>query len=344
MAGTTTLKYKKISDFFLAEIRRGKYEPGSKLPSERKLAEQYNLAHMTVNKALNGLAAAGYIERRQGDGTYVMENTPPKTACLVLDYMDDVHAIFPYIMQKILFEAGFVVTVFDTLRISQTPELLKAYLRNYPDLLIVDGLSDFQFDVFNQVPETTKKIIFQRCEAKPVFDASYVLVDIEKCGYSATRQLILAGKRRIGVIMEISRNKYDNAHLFQVGCKRALAELALKNAVFIKHEIARESISENDAVKMLQGKNRLDGIVAFMDSELIPFIKAAYKLGISIPEQLALIGRCNTPWAERYKLTSVDIRPDVIVENVKNILSLKENKKIMVAPEIIFRESCPQIQ
>ena len=343
MSGTATLKYKKISDFFLGEIRRGKYETGSKLPPERELAKQYNLAHMTVNKALNGLVAAGYLERRQGDGTYVMENMPPKTACLVLDYMDDVHAIFPYIMQKALFEAGFVVTVFDTLRISQTPELLEAYLRNSPDLLIVDGLSDFRFDVFKQVPKTTKKIIFQRCEAKPVFDASYVLVDIEKCGYSATRQLILGGKQSIAVVMEKSRNNYDNAHLFQLGCKRALAEFSLEAAVYIRHEIAHESISESDAVKMLQGKNRLDGIVAFMDSELISFIKAADKLDISVPEQLAMIGRCNTPWAERYKLTSVDIRPNVIVENVKNILNLEDNKKIMVAPEIIFRESCPKI-
>ena len=93
---------------------------------------------------------------------------------------------------------------------------------------------------------------------------------------------------------------------------------------------------------MLQGENRRDGVLALMDAELTPFINVANKLGIAIPEQLALIGRFNTPWADRYKLTSTDIQPGVIAASIKTVLNSKENLTIMIDPKIVFRESCPQ--
>ena len=339
-----TLKYKKFSGFFLQEIREGKYCPDKRLPSERELARRYKLAHMTVNKSLNGLVALGHLERRQGDGTYIREQTLPKTACLILDYMDDIHAPFPYIMQKTLFDAGFIVTVFDTLRITETPLLLETYLKNPPKLLIFDGLVKFPFDLLKNVPATTRKIIFHRCETKPVFDASYVLADTEECGYMAVKQLVLSGRRRIGIVSEFPKSEYDQANLFKKGCEKALSEFKIKNTVFIKREPGWEneemSISENDIMEMLQGGNHRDGILSMMDAELIPFIKAANKLGISIPEQLSLIGRFNTPWADYYKLTSTDIQPGEIVEKIKAVLNSEENVTIMVEPKIVFRESC----
>ncbi len=45
--------------------------PGTRLPSEAALCHQYGLARMTVSKALNELEAKGFLERRQGSGTYV---------------------------------------------------------------------------------------------------------------------------------------------------------------------------------------------------------------------------------------------------------------------------------
>jgi DNA-binding LacI/PurR family transcriptional regulator len=285
------------------------------------------------------------LERRRGDGTYICENVPPKTACLVLDYMDDIHSMFPYIIQKLLFEAGYIVTVFDTVRISRNKETLGAYLSNYPELLIIDGLNRFPFELLNNVPETTKKIIFQRCETKPVFDASYVLVDIEECGYQAAKQLLLSGRKRIGIITKKCSSKYDQDSIFLSGAIRAINEHKVKTSVNIEHIICwrPEDISEVRAMEILQSDKRPDGIMADADCKLISFIKAAKKLGISIPEELSLIGRCNTPWAEEYKLTSLDIQPNLIVKKIRDILNLHENKKIMVAPKMIFRDSCPSI-
>ncbi len=48
--------YKKIYDDLLEAIEKGIYPPGSKLPSEKELMEQYNVSRITSKKALEMLA------------------------------------------------------------------------------------------------------------------------------------------------------------------------------------------------------------------------------------------------------------------------------------------------
>ncbi|HEY0700621.1 MAG TPA: GntR family transcriptional regulator [Micromonospora sp.] len=47
--------------------------PGSRLPTERAMAEQLGVSRATVREALNRLERDGLVNRRQGDGTYVAE-------------------------------------------------------------------------------------------------------------------------------------------------------------------------------------------------------------------------------------------------------------------------------
>ena len=47
--------YKKIYDDLLEAIEKGIYPPGSKLPSEKELMEQYNVSRITSKKALEML-------------------------------------------------------------------------------------------------------------------------------------------------------------------------------------------------------------------------------------------------------------------------------------------------
>ena len=56
--------YKKIYDDLLEAIEKGIYPPGSKLPSEKELMEQYNVSRITSKKALEMLADRNIIVRR----------------------------------------------------------------------------------------------------------------------------------------------------------------------------------------------------------------------------------------------------------------------------------------
>jgi GntR family transcriptional regulator len=56
--------------------------PGDPLPSERELAERYDVARMTVRGELNRLASEGVVERVQGRGTFVAEGRVAQAATL----------------------------------------------------------------------------------------------------------------------------------------------------------------------------------------------------------------------------------------------------------------------
>lgn len=65
----------KFHDIFLVlekGILDGTYQPGTLLPSENQLVEQYSVSRETVRKALNLLINAGYIQKKQGKGSIVL--------------------------------------------------------------------------------------------------------------------------------------------------------------------------------------------------------------------------------------------------------------------------------
>jgi GntR family transcriptional regulator len=55
-------------------IANGRYPPGSQLPSEAEMVEQYGVSRSTVRSALSALEAEGAIVRRWGVGTFVREH------------------------------------------------------------------------------------------------------------------------------------------------------------------------------------------------------------------------------------------------------------------------------
>jgi len=56
----------------LDAIKQGALPQGSKLPTERELAEQYACSRVTVRSSLNRLKRMNLIDRVQGSGTYVL--------------------------------------------------------------------------------------------------------------------------------------------------------------------------------------------------------------------------------------------------------------------------------
>lgn len=65
-----------IAEQILHLIKTGVYEPASKLPPERIIAEQMNVGRPSVREAISALHIAGILESRPGDGTYVAISPP----------------------------------------------------------------------------------------------------------------------------------------------------------------------------------------------------------------------------------------------------------------------------
>jgi GntR family transcriptional repressor for pyruvate dehydrogenase complex len=69
------IKHKTISDRVFDElselIRSGELKPGSRIMTERELAEAFGVCRGTIREAIKKLAATGLLEQRQGRGTFV---------------------------------------------------------------------------------------------------------------------------------------------------------------------------------------------------------------------------------------------------------------------------------
>lgn len=66
-----TRVYDEIVDKIKDMIEKGRLQSGEKLPGERELAEVFRVSRSSVREALRSLATQGFLESRQGDGTYI---------------------------------------------------------------------------------------------------------------------------------------------------------------------------------------------------------------------------------------------------------------------------------
>jgi GntR family transcriptional regulator len=69
------------------EIDRGVIAPGDALPTEQTLCDQFGVSRITVRRALADLAEQGYIERRQGVGSFVRQHGPADVSSAGRSYM-----------------------------------------------------------------------------------------------------------------------------------------------------------------------------------------------------------------------------------------------------------------
>lgn len=65
-------KYKTIYDEVKEKIQNGEYPVGSQLPDEYSFCDEFGCSRMTVKKALDMLVEEGYVYRKQGQGTFVL--------------------------------------------------------------------------------------------------------------------------------------------------------------------------------------------------------------------------------------------------------------------------------
>lgn len=67
--------YQQILDYFNKKISSGDWPIGAKLPSQRCMAQQFNINRSTLAMAVNELSSYGILEGKVGKGTVIKSNT-----------------------------------------------------------------------------------------------------------------------------------------------------------------------------------------------------------------------------------------------------------------------------
>src|SRR3954447_18057502 len=67
----STPLYDQLKQILKDAIGQGVYKSGEKLPNETELCDLYGVSRITVRRAIQDLADDGFLERKQGKGTFV---------------------------------------------------------------------------------------------------------------------------------------------------------------------------------------------------------------------------------------------------------------------------------
>ena len=127
------------------------------------------------------------------------------------------------------------------------------------------------------------------------FDTFQVVIDNYKAGYNATKHLVSQGCKYIAHIT--TGIEFSIYHERKEGYLAALREhnLPIKEELVVRMDAIKYEEAEQVFTQLLKSKNRPDAIFTPNDTLGVIAIQTAKKLGVKVPEQLAVIGFNDDP-------------------------------------------------
>jgi GntR family transcriptional regulator len=72
--------YLQVKDFLIQRVLAGDWKPGVAIPNEIELSREFRISVGTVRRALDEMEGEGLVSRRQGRGTFVIDQTSDECA------------------------------------------------------------------------------------------------------------------------------------------------------------------------------------------------------------------------------------------------------------------------
>ncbi len=300
-------KYQIIIDDIKSYILSGTYKSGEKIPSESAMQDSYNVSRQTVRKAILELSNEGFLRSEKGSGTYVSSQyrsraggkAMNKTIGVITTYISDY--IFPSIIRGIesrLNEDNYSLLLASTNNdIAQEKKALEMMLSYGVDGLIIEPTRS---NVYN--PNIAYYLSFKEQDVPfaminayyEELEVPFFCLDDVQSSYLATRELIAKGHTHIGIISKMD----DLQGKFRMkGYIKALGEAKLR--FHPEHLLSFDTETKPDLsanIEEFLGDNRdeLTALVCYNDEVGLEVVHVCRKLGISIPDELSIIGQDNS--------------------------------------------------
>ena len=303
-------------------IMSGKYSPGMRLPKEVEFAKHFGVSRITLRPALDRLLDDGMVKRLRGKGTFVATANEIKARrYLAIMPPDDESFESPmtHIMPGIEANAAEV-----------SAHIQKYSINLFKSLEIAEGVPRIQegryngvFYMGNGVNGDEQDIKIFKASGLPVIIPHASINDHSITGFATMRPndekafsavlelLASKGHKRIGSIF-LGKKDTAKCRSFQLSdYTRFLKKVGIDNSPEFIHyytEYHYDSIAEK-VKKLMQLPKRPTAILCSSDFVALYVYQVLRKMEIKIPEQVAVMGYCNSPEGELLSppLSTVDL-------------------------------------
>ncbi len=306
----------------LSEIAIGIYRPGGQLPGERELSETYQVSRSTVRRALGELEEMGLLLRRPPVGTFVLEEalsrlglrcpTQPKLRSVLV--MPTAQASNPVMQQ-----------LFTTLRGRLPDEVeLSVTLSDTCSGAFSGEKTDIAFLFGNYADEDLKQaaasvrhsVLIGRWHR----EMNFVTSDDYAGGRLMAEAAIRAGHRRLALIGPSGTGADCEFSLRAKG----IAEVCHEHGASLQmHRLSMEEAMNLTASVYFALENflrvdpRLSLILALRDREALAVMDCCGRRGLSVPDDLSVIGCDDHCFAEAITPPLTTMRSTAVEEGVR---------------------------
>lgn len=289
--------YQQLRQDLLARIRRGEFGPGSVLPSENQLCEDYGVSVTTARRAFLELVKEGVVRRKAGVGTIVASGVRrAQISFLSIDYVGDSWRQYSSVMGEMI--AGVSEHAWHndaTLSIlGVKDEEAATYLRGLAEERATDGVL---LRVVNDIREEHVEILEQSGipyvvikRLIPGRKMNYVNSDDVDGARMAASHLLELGHRRIGFVCAKPHVTFSQERL--AGYKEALLEYGLdvdgeliRTEPHFTQEMGYRAVSS-----LMELPEPPTALFIASDTMAVGGYEAVQELGKRIPDDISIVG------------------------------------------------------
>ncbi|YCA44748.1 GntR family transcriptional regulator [Bacillus sp. JZ8] len=358
-------KYKTVKDEIKSWLMSDKFSPHDKLPTETQLMEKFHVSRHTIRRAIGDLEVEHYLYRIQGGGMYVANwrekqetQTLTKTIAVLTTHIADY--IFPSIIvgiEKVLSEHSFSLLLSSTHHDILLERKSLENLLSHPieGIIVEPTKSSYPSQNIGFYKNLEKSNVPCVMIHSTYQDTNFpsLTMDDTKGGYMATEHLLSLGHRKIlGIFKTDDHQGLKRMNGF-ISAYQQNPSLAVPGD-FITYGTNEEKKELPQRIKAsLTSSNRPTGIVCYNDQVALTVMSIAKELGLSIPEDLSVVGYDDSQVAKivDVKLTTIKHPKEQMgIDAANMILKLieapltKKVESIVYPPELVIRESTKEIK
>jgi GntR family transcriptional regulator, arabinose operon transcriptional repressor len=304
----TEALYAQLMAQLRTRILDGTLPTGTRLPTELELARSYQISRGTVRQAMTALVNEGLLERTQGRGTFVRErpaaqaneglSADRRIGVILADPDGEMDLEVLIGVENAARPRGYQINfAFTEENMEQQMQDIARLQADRVAGMVIFPLRDTEYDasIWKLSSDGVPFVLVDRYF--PTLDCDCVTSDNVGGGYRATEHLIILGHKRISYVYSCVGNLTTTSVRDRwEGYRRALREYGVPYDESLVYEAPR-SDSRDHFDDLLTRADRPEAIFASNDTMALRIMQTAQRLGLRVPEDLAIVGIDNRRFA-----------------------------------------------